>query len=48
LPLPPKASSVDVDFQYLAPTSGDYGRQETTTNILTLDWDALVLYPAGY
>jgi predicted metalloprotease with PDZ domain len=48
LPLPPRATSVDVDFQYLAPTSGDYGRQETTTNILTLDWDAVVLYPAGY
>jgi predicted metalloprotease with PDZ domain len=46
--LPPKATSVEVDFQYLAPPSGDYGRQETTTNILTLDWDAVVLYPAGY
>jgi predicted metalloprotease with PDZ domain len=46
--LPPKTTSVDVDFQYLAPPSGDYGRPETTTNILTLDWDAVVLYPAGY
>jgi predicted metalloprotease with PDZ domain len=48
VPLPPKATSVEVDFQYLAPPSGDYGRQETTTNILTLDWDAVLLYPAGY
>jgi predicted metalloprotease with PDZ domain len=48
VPLPPKATSVDVDFQYLAPPSGDYGRPEMTTNILTLDWDAVVLYPAGY
>jgi predicted metalloprotease with PDZ domain len=46
--LPPKATAVEVDFQYLAPPSGDYGRPETTTNILTLDWDAVVLYPAGY
>jgi predicted metalloprotease with PDZ domain len=48
VPLPPQATSVEVQFQYLAPPSGDYGRQETTTNILTLDWDAVVLYPAGY
>ena len=48
VPLPPKATSVEVDFQYLAPPSADYGRPETTTNILTLDWDAVVLYPAGY
>ncbi len=48
VPLPPKATSVEVDFQYLAPPSGDFGRRETTTNILTLDWDAVLLYPAGY
>ena len=48
VPLPPKVTSIEVDFQYLAPPSGDYGRQETTTNILTLDWDTVVLYPAGY
>jgi predicted metalloprotease with PDZ domain len=46
--LPPKVTSVDVDFQYLAPPSSDFGRPETTTNIITLDWDAVVLYPAGY
>ena len=48
VPLPPKATSVDVDFDYLAPPAGDYGRPEMTTNILTLDWDSVVLYPAGY
>ena len=48
VPLPPKTTSLEVDFQYLAPPSGDYGQPETTTNILTLDWDAVVLYPAGY
>jgi predicted metalloprotease with PDZ domain len=48
VPLPPKSNSVEVDFQYLAPPSGDFGRPETTTNILTLDWDAVLLYPAGY
>jgi predicted metalloprotease with PDZ domain len=48
VPLTPKTTSVEVDFQYLAPPSGDFGRPETTTNILTLDWDAMLLYPAGY
>jgi predicted metalloprotease with PDZ domain len=48
VPVPAKATSVEVDFQYLSPPSGDYGRPELTTNILTLDWDAVVLYPAGY
>jgi predicted metalloprotease with PDZ domain len=48
VPLPPKVTSVEVDFQYLSPPSGDYGKPDATTNILTLDWDAVVLYPAGY
>jgi predicted metalloprotease with PDZ domain len=48
VPLPPQATSVTIDFQYLAPPSGEYGRPETTADILTLDWDAVLLYPAGY
>ncbi len=48
VPLPPQATSVQVDFQYLSPPSAEYGRPDTTTNILTLDWDTVVLYPAGY
>lgn len=48
VPLPPQATSVQVDFQYLSPPSGEYGRPDATTNILTLDWDTVVLYPAGY
>ena len=48
VPLPPKVTSVEVDFQYLSPPSGDYGKPDATTNILTLDWDSVVLYPAGY
>jgi len=48
VPLPRGATSIDVDFQYLAPPARDYGRPETTLRILTLDWDAVTLYPAGY
>ena len=45
---PSKASSIEVNFEYLAPPSGEYGRPETSLRILTLDWDAVTLYPAGY
>ena len=45
---PSRATSIDVDFQYLTPPASEYGRPETTLRILTLDWDAVTLYPAGY
>jgi predicted metalloprotease with PDZ domain len=48
VPLPSTATSINVDFQYLAPPASEYGRAETTARILTLDWDAVTLYPAGY
>lgn len=48
VPLPSTASSINVDFQYLAPPASEYGRAESTLRILTLDWDAVTLYPAGY
>jgi len=48
VPLPAAASSISVDFQYLAPPANEYGRAESTLRILTLDWDAVTLYPAGY
>jgi predicted metalloprotease with PDZ domain len=48
VPLPSTATSINVDFQYLAPPVSEYGRTESTQRILTLDWDAVTLYPAGY
>jgi len=48
VPLPSTVTSVNVDFQYLAPPASEYGRAESTLRILTLDWDAVTLYPAGY
>ena len=48
LSLPSMATSIDVNFQYLVPPASEYGRPETTLRILTLDWDAVTLYPAGY
>jgi predicted metalloprotease with PDZ domain len=48
LQLPAGVSSIDLDFQYLSPTSPKVGRVEIGRNLLILDWNTVVLYPAGY
>jgi predicted metalloprotease with PDZ domain len=40
--------SIDIDFDYLSPTSMKVGAIEVTRDILLLEWNALLLYPAGY
>jgi predicted metalloprotease with PDZ domain len=40
--------SLDIDFDYLSPTSPKVGAIEITRDILLLEWNSLVLYPAGY
>src|ERR1700692_263176 len=40
--------SIDVDFDYLSPTSAKVGAIEISRDILLVEWNALVLYPAGY
>ncbi len=44
----PGVKSIDIDFDYLSPTSAKVGPMEITRDILLLEWNALVLYPAGY
>jgi predicted metalloprotease with PDZ domain len=46
--VPPSISVLEVELQYLAPPSSEYGRIDMSTDILTLDWNAVTLYPAGY
>jgi predicted metalloprotease with PDZ domain len=48
VPLSSAVTAINVDYQYLAPPASAYGRPERTLRILTLDWDAVTLYPAGY
>lgn len=48
VPVPPGVDSLDVDFHYLSPVSRDVGRSEVAPDLLLVDWDAVVLYPAGY
>ena len=46
--VPNGASAVTADFQYLSPTQPNQGRVVSTDVILNLEWNAVILYPAGY
>ncbi len=46
--VPEGATSVELDFQYLSPVNTAVGRTEVTPDLLVLDWESVVLYPAGY
>jgi predicted metalloprotease with PDZ domain len=46
--VPADAQSIDLTFQYLSPTSPRVGRLEMNQSLMIFDWNAAVLYPAGY
>lgn len=46
--VPAGVTSIGVDFTYLSPVSKVVGRQEVGREMLILDWESVVLYPAGY
>ncbi len=46
--VPAGATSVDLEYQYLSPTAGEQGRIVVTPEMLNLQWNTVVLYPAGY
>ena len=48
LRLPPGTKSVDVDFDYLSPTSAKVGKPEISHELLLVEWNSVVLYPAGF
>jgi predicted metalloprotease with PDZ domain len=48
LQLPRAVSSLQIDFDYLSPTGGNVGDPEISPNLLMLQWNELLLYPAGY
>ncbi len=45
--VPERTSSVEVQFQFLAPTDVSQGRIVTAPDMLNLQWNAVALYPAG-
>ena len=46
--VPKGVSSLDLDFQFLSPVESREGRILMTPDMLSLEWNTLVLYPAGY
>lgn len=46
--VPQGAKAIDLEYQYLSPTAGDQGRIVVTPEMLNLQWNTVVLYPAGY
>ncbi len=48
LHLPAGANTLQIDFDYLSPTSDDVGDLEVSPNLLMIEWNEVVLYPAGY
>lgn len=45
---PGAVHSVEIDFDYLSPTSSKVGEIEASRDLLMVEWNELVLYPAGY
>jgi predicted metalloprotease with PDZ domain len=48
LNLAPGTRSIDIDFDYLSPTDSKIGAMEVSRDMLMIEWNELVLYPAGY
>jgi predicted metalloprotease with PDZ domain len=48
LNVPAGVSTIEVKFQYASPVVRDQGRRVVTPSIVNLQWNSVVLYPAGY
>lgn len=46
--VPAGVAGIDLEYQFVTPTAGDQGRIVVTPEMLNLQWNAVVLYPAGY
>jgi predicted metalloprotease with PDZ domain len=46
--VPKLTTQLELDFQYLSPVKDDVGPLTVTQDLLALDWNTVVLYPAGY
>jgi predicted metalloprotease with PDZ domain len=48
VPVPSGVDAIDVEFQFVSPTSGEQGRNVMTPDMESIQWIAHSLYPAGY
>ena len=46
--VPRGVDTLQIDFDYLSPTNADVGALEFSPNLLMIEWNEVVLYPAGY
>lgn len=46
--VPEGVTELRMDFQFLSPTDSAQGRTVMTPNMLNLQWNAMLLYPAGH
>jgi predicted metalloprotease with PDZ domain len=45
---PAGATEIQAEFQYLSPTAPDQGRIVVTPEMMSVQWNNMALYPAGY
>lgn len=48
LSVPPGVQTLHLEFQHVSPLDGGQGRITATPDVLGLQWDTVVLYPAGH
>src|SRR5206468_10922332 len=46
--VPQRVNAIDVDFQYVSPTTPHQGRVVATPDLASIEWIANSMYPAGY
>jgi len=46
--VPAGATALDLEYQFVTPTASNQGRIVVTPEMLNLQWNSVVLYPAGY
>jgi predicted metalloprotease with PDZ domain len=45
---PKAATSLDLEFDYLSATSDKVGKAQLSPDLIILEWNSVILYPAGY
>lgn len=46
--VPKDVKDLKIEFKYLSPTAPNQGRIEVTQDLISLQWNSVSLYPAGY
>ena len=44
----PGIRAIDIDFEYLSPPNTEVGDMEISRDLLFIEWNSVVLYPAGF